>query len=118
MFLPRPVSFVDFRNTRSASGRRRAPLHAVHSSVLKIPTTPRPLQFGQAPYGELNEKRRGSISGNDEPSFGHMNFDDKIRVVPSGDSTLTSPFDSVRASSTASESRSRAFLGPSRNSLT
>ena len=32
---------------------------------------PRPVQSGQAPHGELNEKLRGSSSGTLVPQFGH-----------------------------------------------
>src|SRR3989344_7840030 len=31
---------------------------------------PKPVQCGQAPYGELKEKRRGSISGSEIPQSG------------------------------------------------
>ena len=112
-FLPSPP-----RYTRIASGRSRAPLQAGHSSLWKIPTTPSPLHSGQAPYGELNEKRRGSTSGNDEPSIGQINLAERVRTAPSGLSILTSPFDSCRARSTASESRSCEPFGSSVNSLT
>src|SRR3979411_1583229 len=34
---------------------------------------PRPVQVGQAPWGVLNEKLRGSSAGNDVPSYGQAN---------------------------------------------
>ena len=35
-------------------------------------TTPSPLQFGQAPFGELNEKLLGSGLGYEIPEVGHI----------------------------------------------
>src|SRR3990167_4700690 len=60
------------RNTLSDSGRRRTPLHTSHGSSPKKYLLPNPLHSGHAPYGELNEKRRGSISGNEKPSYAHI----------------------------------------------
>src|SRR3989344_9325678 len=70
------------RNTLSDSGRRRTPLHTSHGSSPKKYLLPRPLHSGHAPYGELNEKRRGSISGNEKPSYAHINFADAICATP------------------------------------
>src|SRR3989344_4324939 len=64
MFLPKPFSLPPMY-TRSASGRRRAPLQTGHGSVPKKYFVPSPLHSGQAPYGELNEKSRGSTSGDE-----------------------------------------------------
>ncbi len=101
------------KNTWSASGRSRLPLHVSHTSSWKKPMVPRPLQLGHAPYGELNEKRRGSTSGNDVPSFGQINFDERVFSVLSGDSISMRPSDSWSACSIASAKRSRAsFLEP------
>ncbi len=105
-FFPSPP-----RYTRKASLRRRAPLHSGQVSFWKIPTIPNPLHSGHAPYGELNVKSLGSTSGNDDPSIGQMNFAESVRSLPSGLSIFTSPFDCASASSTASERRSREFLG-------
>src|SRR3989344_1463191 len=41
-------------------------------SIFKI--LPKPLQAGQAPWGELNEKRRGSISGKEIRQTGQAKF--------------------------------------------
>src|SRR3989338_8981705 len=78
-----------WRNTLRASGRRRVPLHTGHCSSLKKCLVPRPLHAGQAPYGELNENRRGSTSGKENPSYAHMNLLEIVRVVPAS-STFTS----------------------------
>ncbi len=64
------------RNTLSASLRKRAPPQSSHFSVPRKYFVPRPLQVEQAPYGELKEKSRGSISGKENPSFGQANFAD------------------------------------------
>jgi hypothetical protein len=45
-----------------------------HNSSPKKYFVPRPLHVGHAPYGELNENKRGSISGYENPSYGHMNL--------------------------------------------
>src|SRR3989344_4093102 len=70
------------RNTFSASGRKRAPWHISHGSSPKKYFLPKPLHSGHAPYGELKEKSRGSISGNEKPSYGHINFAETILPSP------------------------------------
>src|SRR5438045_9008905 len=47
---------------------------------------PRPVQVGQAPWGVLNEKLRGSSDGSDVPSYGQANCSAYRRSahVPSG----------------------------------
>src|SRR3989338_10634989 len=85
--------FTAPRNTLSVSGRRRAPWHTWHFSSPKKYFVPKPLHSGQAPYGELKENNRGSISGYENPSYGHMNFDE-ISSSPRGLSILTKPPDS------------------------
>src|SRR5512135_33624 len=52
-------------------------------------TAPRPEQPGHAPYGELNEKRRGVISGSDVPQSGQA-YD-----VESVSSEVDAPFPST-----------------------
>ncbi|OPZ76182.1 MAG: hypothetical protein BWY79_01743 [Actinobacteria bacterium ADurb.Bin444] len=42
---------------------------------------PRPLQVSQAPCGELKEKMRGAISGNETPCSGQARFSEKSSVV-------------------------------------
>src|SRR3989344_6368773 len=63
-----PDSFIEPKKTLRASGRRRAPPHTSHGSSPKKYFVPNPLHSGHAPYGELNEKSRGSTSGNENPS--------------------------------------------------
>ena len=55
-------------NTESASGLNRVPLQVRHGSLPKKNRLPVPLQVGQAPAGLLKENRRGSSSGNENPS--------------------------------------------------
>src|SRR3989338_2412199 len=54
--------------TCNDSSPSRAPLHCGQASSPKKCLVPRPLHSGHAPYGELNENRRGSISGYEKPS--------------------------------------------------
>jgi hypothetical protein len=42
---------------------------------------PSPVQCGQAPCGELNEKMRGSSSGIEVPQLRHENFSEKTNVL-------------------------------------
>src|SRR3989338_10976456 len=102
-------------NTLNASGRNREPLHVSHGSSPKKYLEPSPLHAGHAPCGELKEKRRGSISGKEKPSYGHMNFAETICDVPSASIIFTSPSDSWSALSIASEARSRAAFASSEN---
>ena len=111
IFLPSPFSFFPVRYTRSASGRRRFPSQTGQTLSENKDSVPRPLQFGQAPYGLLNEKRRGSTSGNDIPSSGQINLADRVSLVPSACPIFTSPSDSFSAISSASDRRSRAASG-------
>src|SRR3989338_9914508 len=124
-------SLTDPRKTFSDSGRRRAPPHTSHGSSPKKYLLPSPLHSGHAPYGELNEKRRGSISGNEKPSYGHMNFAETTRVVSAptvacgelvepveGLLMATRPSLSCSAFSIASHPRSRVPFGSSLNSDT
>src|SRR3990167_7895500 len=108
IFLPSVVSFLDFKKTRRASGRRRFPSQTGQISSEKSDSVPSPLQAGHAPYGELKEKRRGSTSGKDAPSSGQMNLAESVSRVPSAFLIFTSPPLSLSASSSASERRSRA----------
>src|SRR3989338_250432 len=80
-------------NTFKASGRRRAPLHTSHGSSPKKYLVPRPLHSGHAPYGELNEKSRGSTSGKENPSYGHINFAETTFSTPCGSVIFASPPD-------------------------
>ena len=43
---------------------------------------PRPVQRGQAPWGELNENTRGSSSARLGPCTGQANFSEKVMTVP------------------------------------
>ena len=53
---------------------------------------PRPSQVGQAPYGLLNENRRGSISSIVKPDTGQANLADSSSCSPvSALSTTTRP---------------------------
>src|SRR5688572_22802892 len=69
--------------TCRASLRRRAPLHSAQGFSLQTDSVPRPWHSGQAPYGLLNENRRGSTSGKEKPSFGHAYSEDMTCSVPS-----------------------------------
>src|SRR3989344_3761659 len=82
-------SFLPIK-TFSASGRRRAPRQTSHASSPKKYFVPSPLHSGHAPYGELKEKRRGSTSGKENPSYAHINLVDTMRSLPAS-STLTNP---------------------------
>ena len=117
-FFPSVLSFFPFINTRSASGFKRFPSHSGHTSSEKRDLVPSPLHAIQAPYGLLNENRRGSTSGNEAPSSGQMNFAESVSCVPSACRIFTSPSLSFSASSSASDKRSRAALGERTNSLT
>src|SRR2546425_8540349 len=52
---------------------------------------PRPLHAGQAPYGELKLKERGSSSGTEIPHSGQANFSEKTCSAPSTTETVTRP---------------------------
>src|SRR6185437_11520424 len=58
------------RNDRRSSGTT--------SSGSKNSLVPSPSQVGQAPYGLLNENRRGSISGMVKPETGQANLAEKM----------------------------------------
>ena len=60
--------------TLKLSGRSLFPAHAGHIFSDQISSVPNPWHVWHAPYGLLNEKRRGSISGNEKPSTGQVNF--------------------------------------------
>src|SRR5262245_53944475 len=59
--------FLPPSQTCNASFRRRAPWQSGQVFSDQIDSVPRPWQVGQAPYGLLKEKRRGSTSGNEKP---------------------------------------------------
>ena len=120
IFLP----FSEPRRTYNASSRRRAPLHLLHASSPKKCLVPSPLHSEHAPYGELKEKSRGSISGYENPSYGHINFAEIIFVpsVASAKEGLSipirkSPPDSCKARSIASGKRSFTISPFSENSV-
>src|SRR6516225_4830189 len=52
---------------------------------------PRPLQAGQAPYGELKLKERGSSCGTLTPQSGHASFSEKVNSCPPTTATVTKP---------------------------
>src|SRR5262249_941583 len=61
-------------STFKLSSFNRLPLQISQISSDHKSFTPKPWHSGQAPYGLLNENRRGSISGKEKPSFGQVNF--------------------------------------------
>jgi hypothetical protein len=86
---------------------------------------PRPVQSGQAPHGELNEKLLGSSSSKDRSSYRHARCSEYIRSrcgSVSGRSTksrTTTPPDRFSAVSTESVSRRLAVsLTESRSMIT
>src|SRR3954447_435217 len=86
---------------------------------------PSPVQFGQAPHGELNENERGSSSSNDRSSYRQARCSEYIRSrggSVSGRATKSSPPpppDRPSAVSTESVSRRRAVsLTASRSTIT
>src|SRR5579872_681646 len=52
---------------------------------------PRPLQAGQAPYGELKLNDRGSSCGTEMPQSGQASFSEKTWSAPPTIETVTSP---------------------------
>src|SRR5579883_135393 len=58
---------------------------------------PRPLQAGQAPYGELKLKERGSSRGTEMPQSGQANFSENVSSLPPTTATVTKPAASFRA---------------------
>src|SRR5580693_116127 len=58
---------------------------------------PRPLQAGQAPYGELKLNERGSNWGTEMPQSGQASFSEKTWSVPPTRETVTSPLASFNA---------------------
>src|SRR5688500_19903041 len=53
--------------------------------------SPRPSQAGQAPWGALKEKRRGSISAMVKPETGQANFSEKTMRLAGMDAPLSAP---------------------------
>src|SRR3989344_7640116 len=92
-------------STCSASVRNRAPLQAGQTSSENNSLVPSPLHVEQAPYGELNENKRGSISGNANPSSGQEKRAESSISDPSSNTTLTVSFPRSNADSTASARR-------------
>src|SRR5687767_4519730 len=68
--------FLPPSQTCRASLRRRAPWHSAQGFSLQTDSVPRPWHSGQAPYGLLKEKRRGSTSGKEKPSSGQAYSED------------------------------------------
>src|SRR6266403_3211548 len=58
---------------------------------------PSPLQAGQAPYGELKLKERGSNCGTLMPQSGHANFSENVKSFPPTTATVTNPEASFNA---------------------
>src|ERR1700736_5309109 len=58
---------------------------------------PRPLQAGQAPYGELKLNDRGSSCGTETPQSGQANFSENTWSLPPTMETVTSPAASFSA---------------------
>ena len=65
--------------------------------------SPKPLHAGHAPYGELNENRRGASSSNDKPQYTHANASLNVRLVA---------FSSRRSTSRRCRSRGAASFRP------
>ena len=77
------------------------------------------MQRGQAPWGELNEKIRGSSSGIEVPSCRHMKRSEYVRTSPlSTSSTSTMPSARLTAVSIESASRLRRSSRMRRRSTT
>src|SRR5688572_16853877 len=66
-----------------ASLRSREPWHSAQGFSLQTDSVPRPWHSGQAPYGLLSEKRRGSTSGKEKPSSGQAYSEDMTCSEPS-----------------------------------
>lgn len=86
IFKGKPPRFQDFGKLAKKIGLRVA-AHGGNGSVFKGTSLfgitrstsnsicmPSPIQSGQAPYGALKEKRRGSISGREMLQSGQANF--------------------------------------------
>src|SRR5258708_4426822 len=58
---------------------------------------PRPLHAGQAPYGELKLKERGSSCGTEMPQSGEASFSEKTWSLPPTMDTVTRPAASLSA---------------------
>ena len=71
------------------------------NSSSKNNSTPNPSQSGQAPYGALNEKSLGSISGIEKPETGQEKFSEKTIFSFSTLSFMTSATAIPPASSNA-----------------
>src|ERR1051326_7301790 len=67
---------------RMAPSARVSLLFGITKSGSTVSLVPRPLQSGQAPCGELNEKSRGSSSLSDMWPSGHANFWDNTTSWP------------------------------------
>src|SRR5258708_4849325 len=91
-------------------------------SSLIFKSEPKPLHISHAPCGELNENKRGSISGSEIPQKLHANFSLNKRsvnfwglVAKSSDASsikeiITKPSASLRDSSTDCDKRLRKVL--------
>src|SRR5688572_17831435 len=100
-------------HTNNDSVRKRLPWHASQISSDQRSFVPKPLHVGQAPYGELNENKRGSISGNANPSSGQENRADINNSEPSSRIAKTLSSDRSIAISIASFNRDCNCLFPS-----
>src|SRR5262245_52846501 len=57
-------------------------LSGITSSGSKYSFSPSPSHAGHAPYGLLNENKRGSISSIVKPLTGHANLEEKVVMSP------------------------------------
>src|SRR5680860_1855307 len=98
-----PPIFID-----KASLRNLCPSQTSHVPPAKKLFLPSPEHSGHAPWGELKEKSRGSISGNEKLSFGQVQLEDS-RNSFLGYEAITNPLLYSSAFSTASESLEASF---------
>src|SRR3989344_2022722 len=100
--------FLPSISTLKLSSRKRLPIHVSQTSSDQRSLVPNPWQAGHAPCGLLNEKRRGSISGNENSSFGQENFPESEISLSAAAVTTSCPY--FRALSAASARRRRVSL--------
>src|SRR6516225_1227197 len=79
---------------------------------------PRPLQAGQAPYGELKLKERGSSCGTLIPQSGQASFSENVNSFPPTTATVTRPEASFSAVAMDCSSREAIPCFTSRRSTT
>src|SRR5262245_26201156 len=104
-------------------GARREPSHVGHvlsriqagSFFLRrvsSTTIPAPSHSSQRPCFVLNEKKRGSSVGTENPHFGQALVVEKSSSSPVGERSLSSPSPQLSACSRAASAKSAGFIGP------